>query len=389
MAFEEDKHIASAPLSDDALERFAAILDHPERFSDAEIDAFFSEPDHRQLYRLYRLSQKAELRGKMPAADADRAWEQFRTTTIAPENDARRVGRARRMTLYIAALAAAASLLLLFTLRHGSDAATAIEGSDAGNIVALKYDNRPQQVTLQGDDSPSEVVSQKDSISFLAAAAPVSTTTTALQRTLSTPRGVDFKVTLPDGTEVWLNAESSLQFPTAFTGKTREVIVKGEAYFKVAHNADVPFIVKAHDMDIRVTGTEFDVQAYNPVQPRVALVNGTVVVKGKDAQPVTLKPGQGAQVMEDGQLTIKEVDTYAATQWVDGYFYFQDEPLVEIMQELGRWYNLTVQFTRAEKMQTKLHFSAERSASIKDVLERINEFKGVKATLKGRSIVVE
>ncbi|MGF6928308.1 transmembrane sensor [Chitinophaga sp. W2I13] len=162
---------------------------------------------------------------------------------------------------------------------------------------------------------------------------------------LTTPRGGQFQVVLPDGTRVWLNAASSLSYPTAFTGKERLVEVSGEAYFEVAKDAHKPFRVKISNQEnyIDVLGTHFNVNAY----PDEAAIRSTLLegrIRFSAAQAVVLSPGQQA-VLTAGTQTpqvVNGVDTSAVMAWRSGLFNFEGQHLREVMRQLARWYNIEV-----------------------------------------------
>jgi ferric-dicitrate binding protein FerR (iron transport regulator) len=158
---------------------------------------------------------------------------------------------------------------------------------------------------------------------------------------LSTPRGGQFRVVLPDGTKVWLNSASSLRYPTAFTGKERIVELEGQGYFEVAQNAERPFKVKANQMEVQVLGTHFDIMAYadeNTVN--TTLLEGAVQVKeGNTAR--LLKPGQQA-VLKEHAFSVQEADVKRVTAWKNGLFVFNDMALPAILREVARWYDVEI-----------------------------------------------
>lgn len=162
---------------------------------------------------------------------------------------------------------------------------------------------------------------------------------------LTTPRGGQFQVVLPDGTRVWLNAASSLSYPTAFTGKERLVEVSGEAYFEVAHDAHKPFRVKINKQEnyIDVLGTHFNVNAYTDESAiRATLLEGRI--RFGAGKTVVLAPGQQA-ILPAGTTAptvLKSVDTSAVMAWRSGLFNFEGQHLREVMRQLSRWYNIEV-----------------------------------------------
>lgn len=294
-------------------------------------------------------------------------------------------GGATKIQLVIAAILGAAAMLLAVFVFDKMNPEPAIEG-----VVALAYDDTPQHITLQQGDEKLTNLTGRDSISFFSSKAVgnksvAQQTAQAKTQRLSTPRGMDFKVTLSDGSEVWLNAESTIEFPTAFSATSRSVKLSGEAYFKIAHNEKAPFTVISDRMNVRVLGTEFNMKAYKAETPHVSLVKGSVEILGANKR---LKPGEDAWCDKDGNVFINPIDTYGVVQWVDGYFYFDDVPLASVLREMGRWYNLGVVFRKQSLMTTKLHFSAPRHETLDDALNDISQLLHVKISVEGTNIVV-
>ena len=166
--------------------------------------------------------------------------------------------------------------------------------------------------------------------------------------TMSTPRGRQFQLVLPDGTKVWLNAASSLRYPTSFTGNDRRVEINGEAYFEVAKDVQRPFrVVINEETEVEVLGTDFNVNAYKD-EPAIAttLLEGAVrVVSKKKAQ--LLSPGQQVQVKSGGLKLIKDADVAQATAWKNGSFSFVNADLPTVMRQVARWYNVDVEYKGA------------------------------------------
>lgn len=207
---------------------------------------------------------------------------------------------------------------------------------------------------------------------------------------LTTPRGKDYQVTLADGTKVWMNAESKLEFPETFTGNTREVILHGEAYFEVAKDAAHPFIVKTDYFQTKVLGTTFNVKAYSNKDANIVLIEGHVKVLGRGKKEIILKPGQQAVLnAQHTNLSIREVDTYPYTQWREGFFYFEKQTLFEIMQELGRWYNVNIAFDNPEKMDIRLHYVCNRSQSIADAVRYLDAMGVVSARYEDGVVTIK
>ena len=161
--------------------------------------------------------------------------------------------------------------------------------------------------------------------------------------TISTPRAAQYQLILSDGTKVWLNAASSLRYPTTFNGKERSVELTGEGYFEVAKNKEKTFIVQTYGMQVSVLGTHFNIMAYedeNAIQ--TTLLEGAVNVQ-HDKQIDLLKPGKQAVLRRDNnKLTVSDANINQAVAWKNGYFYFDKTDVNEIMRQVSRWYDLDI-----------------------------------------------
>jgi ferric-dicitrate binding protein FerR (iron transport regulator) len=156
---------------------------------------------------------------------------------------------------------------------------------------------------------------------------------------LTTPIGMDYKIRLNDGTEVWLNALTQLDFPFAFTGNTREITINGEAYLKIAKDESKPFIVHLPHNDVRVLGTTFNVNSYDSGIVKVSLVEGALNVQ-QGEKTISVKPGM--EIISDGKITLHNFDERQVLGWRKGMYYFYDADLKEISKVLPRWFGITV-----------------------------------------------
>jgi len=205
-----------------------------------------------------------------------------------------------------------------------------------------------------------------------------------MMNTMRTPRGGNYRLTLPDGTQVWLNAASSITYPAAFTGKQRNVRISGEVYFEVVKNKELPFMVSVDGgADVEVLGTGFDVNAYTDEgSVKTTLLEGSVRV-GK----VVLKPGQQAQVSQQKVSVVNNVDIDKVMAWKNGLFNFQDVSLREVMRQLERWYDIEVVY---RKNVPDIRFEGEisRNINLSDLLKVLAR-ADVKFSIEGgRRLVV-
>lgn len=206
--------------------------------------------------------------------------------------------------------------------------------------------------------------------------------------TLEVQEGKSFSVELPDGSHVWLHPGSTIIFPERFIGGRREVKLRGEAYFQVEHDAARPFIVDAGSMETTVLGTEFDVTSYADQPVSVTLISGSVrVVAGGRGQ--LIRPGTQALLTAPDRIEVKSVSTERYTNWRDGYFYFDNTSLREILSEIGRNYGVSVECRDTALLQQRLHFVAERSQTLSSILGRLEEMAPMHTTLHGNILSVK
>ncbi|WP_321281011.1 FecR domain-containing protein [Marinifilum fragile] len=206
-----------------------------------------------------------------------------------------------------------------------------------------------------------------------------------------TPIGGEFQVNLPDGTKVWMNADSYLEFPSKFSGKERKVIAKGELYFDVKSNKDWPFIVETNGMELKVLGTEFNVRAYDDEAEILStLVEGSVKVKNTRGEQILLSPGHQA-VIDKGTNSLKSVvaNIEEVTAWKNGQFIFDSRRLENIMYDLARWYDIKVFFANSTVKDKIFSVDVQRYGQIEDVLSLIEGTGDAKFTIKGKVITVE
>jgi ferric-dicitrate binding protein FerR (iron transport regulator) len=205
--------------------------------------------------------------------------------------------------------------------------------------------------------------------------------------TISTPNGGQYQLELPDGSLVWLNATSSIHFPTSFIGKERRVEITGEAYFEVAKNRDMPFVVTVNGAEVQVLGTHFNVNAYsNEDNLKTTLLEGSVkFVSGTNIN--MLKPGQQSQLTGNGLINVvSNVDVEEVVAWKNGMFDFENAGIETVMRQLSRWYDVEIEF----KGKTDDLFIAEMRRNIKlsDALRALELTGKVKFEIEGKKIIV-
>lgn len=205
---------------------------------------------------------------------------------------------------------------------------------------------------------------------------------------LIVPRGGEYRVTLSDGTRVWLNSASMLTFPQVFSGSERRVRLSGEAFFEVAPDAAHPFIVTTPQMDIKVLGTSFNVSVYEDEEAvHTTLVKGRVEVLTASHEPLVLKPGEQARLSGE-RMECREVNTRQFTSWIDGKFMFYNTGLEEISKQISRWYDVDIFFS-SERVKTVCFTGAIlRFEPLDELIRMIENTSNVRFSVKGRTIVI-
>ncbi|MNJ98387.1 fec operon regulator FecR [compost metagenome] len=230
------------------------------------------------------------------------------------------------------------------------------------------------EITKRGQGGLSYHVADKKSIN------------PSLYNTMSTPRGGTYKLILEDGTQVVLNAMSSITYPTSFAGTERRVVLHGEAYFNVTHNTKKPFKVVSNGQTVQVLGTQFNVSAYKdePTTETTLLV-GSVKVTNDQLETVYLKPGQQSRGAEHLTLAT-DVDVNEAIAWKDGFFHFNDADVPTVMRALSRWYDVDIEY---QGNPTKRRFTGDihRDMTVSKALEVISLLK-IRFRVEKKKIIV-
>lgn len=363
------------------------------------LQQWLEDPQHRAIYE--RIRQKKDL-GKSFCTYVDiDSQKNFRDTlnraAIKPRKSS------LRYTLVAAVLMPILLISGYFALRihdaddrnpiivHSSSQAQLILAS--GKVVDLSMEQAPE---LLGEiDAVIDSREQGHVLSYRnpakeAASGESSTAATAPEpelHTLVVPRGVNYNVELSDGTLVYLDADSRLEYPSYFVGDNRIVSVSGRAYFEVAHDAQHPFIVRTSRADVRVFGTEFCVSD-NGVQTTTTLIQGSVGVfeLRSDVELARLTPGSQA-VVSGGRCEVQEVEPLYATAWKDGYFIFNACDINQIMEELSSWYNIDYILDN-QSISTHITARIRRYDNIDSVLNILAKTRGVNFRQDGRVITV-
>ncbi len=348
--------------------------------------------------RLRYECEQALLRGHFEEPSGEAEWQKFRYR-IQRQGE---TGTARKKTFRLihwivgTASLAAAILIGLFVFQYADsqnkkDTLTVFTASDVELPVTVEERLDNLDLANKTVISRNEAIIVKKGVVLSSKGADYTRISNDDVRTtvVTIPCGQVYKIILQDGTLVWLNADSRLVFPTRFVGKRRVVKLEGEAYFQVARNDKMPFVIETGKMTTQVLGTEFNVKTYKGSEAHVTLVSGSVkVLLPELGKEVLLVPGEDI-VYANNEYQVKKVDTDYYTQWKDGYFYFDEMHLSDILSDLGRWYNITIEMEQDSLlMNQKLHFVADRSENIDQVIENLNAFEYLSVSKKENKLTV-
>lgn len=277
--------------------------------------------------------------------DESQLWEERKH--LFKKNNTRVLYRVAAGLLLL--LGSAAYLFFFFSREQPQHPVAAVKQAAPGNNIILQMANG-QTVNLS-DTTQSSLLSigsaqmrvSPKSLQYEAVNADAPTAMNLLQ----VPAGKDYKLTLPDSTEIWLNAMSEIRFPVSFNGRTREVFVNGEAYFSVHKDMNHPFIVHTGQFSVNVLGTAFNINTYNSNNPRLSLSSGKVSLKSKTGnQSVQLSPGYEATYssQQGNGFRVDEFNARNTLAWLEGKYYFRNTTLKEIAIVIRRLFDVTVQF---------------------------------------------
>lgn len=208
-----------------------------------------------------------------------------------------------------------------------------------------------------------------------------------MYNTITTPRGGQYQVNLPDGTKVWLNSASSIHFPMMFSAAGKRMVkLSGEAYFEVEKDKKRPFVVSSGKQTLEVLGTHFNISSYpEDAGTKTTLLEGAVKITAGQ-QTAMLHPGEEADVTS--AIRVAAVDAESAIAWKNGFFRFDDEELESVMNKIARWYDLDVEFKDATLKHELLAAYSTRFAKVSQLLKQLNQIGDAQFTLEERKIII-
>ena len=398
------------------LDKIEFILEHlrePERLLQEEFVSWLQEEENKHLFEEVTTNRMAFLQKEYgqqiePELEWQKLWQQMQKDSHTPIPEKRKINR--RVWYSVAAgvcvlTALAGGLLLqqgkekksvspMAQIEHvGKRSAQLIVST--GEVLDLSQEKIYQKAvdgTLITNDTLKLLSYQSDTQKttiIRTGDAPEKIKKETVYHTLRIPAGADYQVTLADGTKVWLNCESTLQYPVEFGDEKREVYLDGEGYFEVNKATEWPFIVNTEQMQVKVTGTKFNVKSYT-TEPIVhtTLVEGSVWAYTDQVQ-VELTPSEQFRYdKETGKTSVQKVDTELYTGWIEGMFVFRNQRLEDVMNDLARWYNMTIFYSTAETKEIRISTNLNRYKNIDDLLVIINESGKVVVARKDNTITI-
>ncbi len=352
-----------------------------------ELEAAMEDPGIRQMCReLDELYSSPEMRELLKERPASTRWNELMEVIMEREDEPVRYMTVRN-------LIAAASVLTVIGLgtwflwvkpqQQFINHSAAVEKAERSYDIRLKLYSG-EEVALTGPESNStrligdvQLMSENKTLRYQQRPGGGS-----LWNSLEVPAKKDYKILLADGTVVTLNSSSSLRFPFSFTGNTREVEVKGEAYFEVAKNAEKPFIVHTPNGDIRVLGTSFNVNTYEPGKTTASLVTGSIkaVAAGKE---VLLQPDQEASWKTGESIVVQRFEASRALSWMDGVYFFEGANMKAIADVVDRWYDVKIVYDNPAIAGYKFDVKLDKARPLEEFLAVLKIAKGVNYKLEG------
>ena len=320
--------------------------------------------------KMRQLLVEAMLRGNNRVPDTEAEWNKLKHKQAV-----KRRRSLRTSIYYICACAAAVAIVVLML---------PIWQQPKGDVVVYEATPEARKVTIVADAAPANIIHGK--VAHSRAVKPS-------VLTLDVPAGMTHQLTLPDGTQVWLNADSRITYPKAFSGVTREVHVDGEAYFKVAKNARKPFLVHAAGLTVRVIGTEFNVNSYQPESVSVTLASGHVAVSSDDPSQskgsCEITEAGATATLTDYGLRVGMLNLDDVTGWREGIIAFDEASLRDVLLHIGSWYNMTVVCHETCNLNTRLHCVYDRNKTVEETLEMLKNIIKVNFEIKNHTIFVD
>ena len=380
--------------TDEDIEFANLILTDRENLDDAKVEAWMKDPEHVMLLKEFATVYQKRMNIDF---NRDKKEEFARLENTIQER------KSRRMTLRWSVAASVILLIGLFVgrmvnewrdldeMRMLAETERIVPGVKAELILSTgeRVVLNQQRVSIEG---VNETGIQNDSVTGLNYTTAKVQGEELVYNTMRIPVGGFYQLTLSDGSKVWLNSMTELRFPVAFTGEERKVYLTGEAYFEVAPDSKHPFIVVTEEgMEVKVYGTEFNMSTYQHGVVQTVLVSGKVGIRvNATGKEVMLAPKQMAEYSEKtGMVRVEEADPYRYIAWKNGEFVFERETIEEIMERLGRWYDVKVFYENESLKQKRFTGVISRYENIEQVLRLIEGPATLRFEVKGNVVMVK
>ena len=380
--------------TDEDIEFANLILTDRENLDDAKVEAWMKDPEHVILLKEFATVYQKRMNIDF---NRDKKVEFARLENTIQER------KSRRMTLRWSVAASVILLIGLFVgrmvnewrdldeMRMLAETERIVPGVKAELILSTgeRVVLNQQRVSIEG---VNETGIQNDSVTGLNYTTAKVQGEELVYNTMRIPVGGFYQLALSDGSKVWLNSMTELRFPVAFTGEERKVYLTGEAYFEVAPDSKHPFIVVTEEgMEVKVYGTEFNMSTYQHGVVQTVLVSGKVGIRvNATGKEVMLAPKQMAEYSEKtGMVRVEEADPYRYIAWKDGEFVFERETIEEIMERLGRWYDVKVFYENESLKQKRFTGVISRYEDIEQVLRLIEGPATLRFEVKGNVVTVK
>ena len=380
--------------TDEDIEFANLILTDRKNLDDAKVGAWMEDPEHVMLLKEFAAFYQRRV---------NMDFNRYKKEEFARLENTIQERKSRRMTLR---WSVAASIILLIGLFVGR---MVNEWSDSDELRLLAETERivpgvkvelilstGERVILDQQsaliEGMNETGIQNDSVTGLNYTTAKVQGEGMIYNTMRIPVGGFYQLALSDGSKVWLNSMTEFRFPVAFTGEERKVYLTGEAYFEVAPNSKHPFIVVTEEgMEVKVYGTEFNMNTYQHGVVQTVLVSGKVGIRvNATGKEVMLAPRQMAEYSEKtGMVRVEDTDPYRYIAWKDGEFVFERETIEEIMERLGRWYDVKVFYENESLKQKRFTGVISRYEDIEQVLRLIEGPATLRFEVKGNVVTVK
>ena len=380
--------------TDEDIEFANLILTDRGNLDDAKVEVWMKDPEHVMLLKEFATVYQKRMNIDF---NRDKKEEFARLENTIQER------KSRRMTLRWSVAASVILFIGLFVGRMGNEwrnldemrmlaeTERIVPGVKAELILSTgeRVVLNQQCVSIEG---VNETGIQNDSVTGLNYTTAKVQGEGMIYNTMRIPVGGFYQLALSDGSKVWLNSMTEFRFPVAFTGEERKVYLTGEAYFEVAPNSKHPFIVVTEEgMEVKVYGTEFNMNTYQHGVVQTVLVSGKVGIRvNATGKEVMLAPRQMAEYSEKtGMVRVEDTDPYRYIAWKDGEFVFERETIEEIMERLGRWYDVKVFYENESLKQKRFTGVISRYEDIEQVLRLIEGPATLRFEVKGNVVTVK